>query len=139
MVSVSHFILSSATHSSVYFCPILKDKVSKFKLRSCLINDTKVSDLSVLRTKICDFKFVYFLWGHPVFLYSTSSYSHKLSKRIQPVLIFRDILQVWYRMSLTNMTQCQCCWIQDFLIKFLTSHYLSKNLSGNGMNYSLTI
>ena len=23
-------------------------------------------------------------------------------------------------------TQCQYCWIQDFLIKSLTSHYLSK-------------
>ena len=36
----------------------------KFKLRSCLTNDTKFSDLSALRTKIYDFKLMYFL-GHP--------------------------------------------------------------------------
>ena len=39
--------------------------LSKFKLRFCLTNGTKFSDLSVLRTKIYDFKLVYFL-GHPV-------------------------------------------------------------------------
>ena len=35
-----------------------------------------------------------------------------------------------------KMTQCQCCSIQDFLIKSLISHYLSQKLSGNGVNYS---
>ena len=33
---------------------------------SCLTNDTKVSDLSVLRTKIYDFELVYFFMGDPV-------------------------------------------------------------------------
>ena len=43
------------------FCPILKNLVSKFKLRSCLTNDTQFSHLTVLRTKIYDFKLVHFL------------------------------------------------------------------------------
>ena len=54
------------THSSVNFCPILKNWVSKFKLRSSLTSDTKFSDLSVFRITIYDFKLVYFILGHPV-------------------------------------------------------------------------
>ena len=38
-----------------------------------------------------------------------------------------------------KMTQYQCCWIEDLVITSLTSHYVIKKLSGNGMNYSLTI
>ena len=47
---------------------ILKNYVSKFKLRSCLTNDTKFSDLSVLRTKIYDFKLVYFFGTSSILL-----------------------------------------------------------------------
>ena len=60
LVSVDHFIPSSATHSSVNFCPILKNYVSKFKLRSCLTNGTQFGVMSVLKTKIYGFKHVYF-------------------------------------------------------------------------------
>ena len=64
LVSFDHFIPSSATHSSVVFCPILKTYVSKFRLRSCLTNATQFSDLSVLTTKVYDFKLVSFFLGH---------------------------------------------------------------------------
>ena len=47
-------------------------------LRSCLTNDTKVSDLSVLGTTVCNFKLVYFLLGHPVLLYSFSQAFRKV-------------------------------------------------------------
>ena len=64
LVSVEHFnfIPSSATHSSVNFCPIFKTRSQN--LSFCLTNDTKVSDLLVLRTKIYDFKLMYF-FGTP--------------------------------------------------------------------------
>ena len=62
LVSVDHFIPSSATYSSVNFCPILKNWVSKFKLTSCLTIDTQFSDLSVLKTNIFVYKLVYFFW-----------------------------------------------------------------------------
>ena len=66
LVSVDHFIPSSKNHSSVSFCPILKNWVSKFKFRFSLTNDIKVSDFLVLRIKIYGFKLVYIFLGHPV-------------------------------------------------------------------------
>ena len=44
------------------FVRFWKTKVSKFKLRSCLTNGTQFSELSVLTTKIYDFK--HFLWDN---------------------------------------------------------------------------
>ena len=39
-------------------------------MRSCLTNDTKFSDLLVLRTKMYEFKLVYFFLGHSVYFLS---------------------------------------------------------------------
>ena len=44
LVSVRSVILSSESHNSVNFCPILTNKVSKSKLRTCLTNDTNFTD-----------------------------------------------------------------------------------------------
>ena len=58
-------LLPSESHNSVNFCLILTNYVSESTLRTCITNDNNCTDKYVLRTKIFDFKFVYFL-GHPV-------------------------------------------------------------------------
>ena len=44
LVSAPTVILASESRNSVNFCPILTNKVSESKLKTCLTNETNFSD-----------------------------------------------------------------------------------------------